>query len=249
MASFLNALPGAVSQGLIWGIMAIGVYITYRILELSDLTVDGSFCTGAAVCVMMVLNGANVAVAMLCAFLVGMACGLVTGLLHTGLRHPRDFVRHFDAACAVEREPCDHGHEGQPGAERSGLFPRRLSALSAGRRQGHAPVLAAPDLRRRAHDRRRHRHFVLVLRHGDRLRHPRHGRQRGHVPCAGHQHAAHEGRGAYDRKRSGRAVGLAACAVSELRRHQHGPRRDRHRPCRRHQSDACSSARSSAISR
>ena len=88
MASFLNALPGAVSQGLIWGIMAIGVYITYRILELSDLTVDGSFCTGAAVCVMMVLNGANVAVAMLCAFLVGMVCGLVTGLLHTACGIP-----------------------------------------------------------------------------------------------------------------------------------------------------------------
>ena len=60
MASFLNALPGAVSQGMIWGIMAIGLYITYKMLDLSDLTVDGSFCTGGAVCVMMLIAGYNV---------------------------------------------------------------------------------------------------------------------------------------------------------------------------------------------
>ena len=65
MTSFLNALPGAVSQGLIWGIMAIGLYITYRILDLADLTVDGSFCTGGVVCVMMIVNGNSVWIAML----------------------------------------------------------------------------------------------------------------------------------------------------------------------------------------
>ena len=83
MSSFLNALPGAVSQGLIWGIMAIGVYITYKLLDFSDLTVDGSFCTGAAVCVMMLLAGYNIWLAMLGAFIVGMLTGLATGLLHT----------------------------------------------------------------------------------------------------------------------------------------------------------------------
>ena len=83
MTSFFNALPGALSQGLIWGIMAIGLYITYKLLELSDLTVDGSFCTGGAVCVMMMLSGANVAVAMLVAFLAGMVAGAVTGFFHT----------------------------------------------------------------------------------------------------------------------------------------------------------------------
>ena len=57
MTSFVNALPGAVTQGLIWGIMAIGLYLTYQVLELSDLTVDGSFCTGGAVCVMVMLSG------------------------------------------------------------------------------------------------------------------------------------------------------------------------------------------------
>ena len=83
MMDFINALPGAVSQGLIWGIMAIGVYITYKILDVADLTVDGSFCTGAAVFVMLFTNGTNMAVALLAAVLAGMAAGLVTGLLHT----------------------------------------------------------------------------------------------------------------------------------------------------------------------
>jgi putative ABC transport system permease protein len=79
----MNALPGAISQGLIWGIMAIGLYITYRVLEVSDLTVDGSFCTGGCVCVMAMIAGCNVWVAMLLAFLAGMATGLVTGFFHT----------------------------------------------------------------------------------------------------------------------------------------------------------------------
>ena len=83
VTSFLNALPGAVSQGLIWGIMAIGLYITYRILNLSDLTVDGSFCTGGVVCVMLMVNGWNVWAAMLGAALAGAVTGLVTGFFHT----------------------------------------------------------------------------------------------------------------------------------------------------------------------
>ena len=83
MTSFINALPGAVSQGLIWGIMAIGLYITYRVLEVSDLTVDGSFCTGGCACVMLMIAGCNVWVAMLGAFLAGMLTGLVTGFFHT----------------------------------------------------------------------------------------------------------------------------------------------------------------------
>ena len=83
VTSFLNALPGAVSQGLIWGIMAIGLYITYRILNLSDLTVDGSFCTGGVVCVMLMVNGWNVWAAMLGADVAGMLTGLVTGFFHT----------------------------------------------------------------------------------------------------------------------------------------------------------------------
>ena len=81
--SFSNAMPGALSQGLIWGIMAVGLYITYKLLELSDLTVDGSFCTGGAVCVMAILAGHNMWVAMLLATLAGMVAGAVTGFFHT----------------------------------------------------------------------------------------------------------------------------------------------------------------------
>jgi len=83
MLGFINALPGAISQGLIWGIMAMGVYITFRILEVSDLTVDGSICTGGAVFVVLFTNGTNLWLALLCAMLAGMLAGLVTGLLHT----------------------------------------------------------------------------------------------------------------------------------------------------------------------
>ena len=83
LSSLMNALPGAAAQGLAWGIMAIGVYITYRILDVADLTVDGSLATGGAVCVMLIRAGLNPWVALLCALLVGMLAGLVTGLLHT----------------------------------------------------------------------------------------------------------------------------------------------------------------------
>ena len=83
MTSFLNALPGAISQGLIWGIMAIGVFITYKLLDISDLTVDGSFCTGGAVCVVLVTAGYNIWIAMLGATLAGLLTGLVTGFFHT----------------------------------------------------------------------------------------------------------------------------------------------------------------------
>ena len=79
----LNALPGSVSQGLIWGIMAIGVYVTYRILDVADLTVDGSFATGGAVAVILILRGCNLWLAMLVAFVAGLLAGAVTGLLHT----------------------------------------------------------------------------------------------------------------------------------------------------------------------
>lgn len=88
MISLLNALPGAVAQGLIWGIMAIGVYLTYRILDIADLTVDGSICTGGAVCIMLMLMGQNVWVAMFGAMLAGMAAGFATGILHTFMGIP-----------------------------------------------------------------------------------------------------------------------------------------------------------------
>ncbi len=81
--SLINALPGAVTQGLLWGVMAIGVYITFRILDVADLTVDGSLATGGACCVMLIRSGVNPWLALLCAFAVGMLAGLCTGMLHT----------------------------------------------------------------------------------------------------------------------------------------------------------------------
>ncbi len=83
MMDFINALPGAISQGLVWGIMAIGVYITYKLLDIADLTVDGSFCTGGAVFVVLFSSGVNLWLALLAAFAAGMLAGCVTGLLHT----------------------------------------------------------------------------------------------------------------------------------------------------------------------
>ncbi|MDO5477791.1 MAG: ABC transporter permease [Clostridia bacterium] len=88
LGQLLSALPGSFSQGIIWGIMAIGVYITYRILDVADLTVDGSFATGGVVAVMLILNGCNLWLAMLIAFIAGLLAGAVTGLLHTFMGIP-----------------------------------------------------------------------------------------------------------------------------------------------------------------
>ena len=86
--SLVNALPGVAAQGLIWGIMAIGVYITYKILDVADLTVDGTMCTGGATFIMLTMAGANVWVALLGAFCAGMIAGLITGLFHTACGIP-----------------------------------------------------------------------------------------------------------------------------------------------------------------
>lgn len=88
LMNLINALPGAMAQGLIWGIMAIGVYITFRILDIADLTVDGTLCTGGAVCIMMMQSGQNVWVSMAVALIAGMLAGMVTGLLHTFMGIP-----------------------------------------------------------------------------------------------------------------------------------------------------------------
>ena len=87
-SNLLAALPGAVAQGLIWGLMAIGVFITFKVLDLADLTVDGTMATGGAVCIVLMTNGVNVWVALLCAFIAGMLAGLVTGVLHTFMGIP-----------------------------------------------------------------------------------------------------------------------------------------------------------------
>ena len=88
LLNYISSLPGAVAQGMIWGIMAIGVYLTYKVLDIADLTVDGSICTGAAVCAAMMTVGYSLPVAMLCAFIAGMLSGLLTGIFHTFMGIP-----------------------------------------------------------------------------------------------------------------------------------------------------------------
>lgn len=88
IVSLFNRLPGGIAQGLIWGIMALGVYITFRVLNESDLTVDGSFATGGAVCVVAIKAGVSPIISLLLAFIVGIVCGCITGLIHTKLKIP-----------------------------------------------------------------------------------------------------------------------------------------------------------------
>lgn len=87
-ASLFKMLPDAAAQGLIWGILAIGVFITYKLLDFSDLTVDGSICTGGAVAALLIINGVPVAIAMVAAFCAGALAGLVTAILHTRMGIP-----------------------------------------------------------------------------------------------------------------------------------------------------------------
>ena len=88
IASFLSACPGAVSQGIIWGIMALGVFITFKVLDYADLTVDSSLCTGGAVSAVLILNGMSPLLSLVFATLSGMLAGAITGLLHTKLAIP-----------------------------------------------------------------------------------------------------------------------------------------------------------------
>ena len=85
---FINAMPGAIAQGLIWGLFAIGLYISYKILDIADLTVDGSICTGACVLAVLMSKGVNVYLCILAAFLAGAAAGAITGLFHTAMGIP-----------------------------------------------------------------------------------------------------------------------------------------------------------------
>ena len=83
LLSLINSLPSAVAQGMIWGIMAMGVYITYKILDIADLTVDATLCTGGAICAIMTINGVNIWISLLCAIFAGAIADFVTGILNT----------------------------------------------------------------------------------------------------------------------------------------------------------------------
>ena len=120
----INALPGAAAQGLIWGIMAIGVYLTFRILDVADLTVDGTMCTGGAVCIMMMQAGFGVWPSMLAATGAGMLAGLATHL-HG---YPGDPRRNPDTAFPLFGKSEGHG-KGKSGDQRQPVRSARLASL------------------------------------------------------------------------------------------------------------------------
>ena len=88
MAGFFNTLPSVLDQGIIWGIMAIGVFITFKILDFADLTVDGSFATGGCLFAILTAAGVPVPLGFLISFFAGAAAGLITALLHCYLGIP-----------------------------------------------------------------------------------------------------------------------------------------------------------------
>ena len=88
LLKLLKNIPGGVAQGLIWGLMALGIYITFRLLDVADLTVDGSFTTGGACTVMLILAGWPAWAALLVALIAGLLAGFCTGMLHTKLGIP-----------------------------------------------------------------------------------------------------------------------------------------------------------------
>ena len=88
LLGLINSMPSAIAQGLIWGIMAIGIYVTYKILDIADLTVDGSLCTGGATCVILLVNGCPMWLVLICSILAGMLAGLITGILITKHKIP-----------------------------------------------------------------------------------------------------------------------------------------------------------------
>ena len=88
LSNLIGRIPGGLAQGIIWGLMALGIYITFRVLKESDLTVDGSFATGGAVAVMLITSGINPWIAVLVSFVTGIVVGICTGLIHTKLKIP-----------------------------------------------------------------------------------------------------------------------------------------------------------------
>ena len=106
--ALISALPGAAAQGLIWGIMAIGVYITFRTLDIADLTVDGTMCTGGAVCIMMMMNGGGIY-----RRYAGRSCNRLFPYLYG---NSGNSFRYSDPAGTLVSEPEDHGQV-QPGTE------------------------------------------------------------------------------------------------------------------------------------
>ena len=227
LSSLMNALPGAAAQGLAWGIMAIGVYITFRILDVADLTVDGSLATGGAVCVMLIRGGFNPWIALLCAMLAGMLAGLVTGLFHTRCGIPAILagiltqlalysinLRIMDSkanqALSVDKYPLLLSQRYVRELSMNNPLPLLLLFTAA--------VIAI---------------LYWFFRHGEGQLAARDRRKPPHGARTGHQHELEHRAWPDGLERSCRPLRRAAGAVSGLCRREHGPGRHRHRPGRR----------------
>ena len=249
LTSLLNALPGAVAQGLIWGIMAIGVYITYRILDVADLTVDGSLATGGAVCVMLIRAGVSPWPALLCAMLAGMLAGLVTGLFHTKCGIPAILagiltqlslysvnlrIMESKANQAVSVDKYDllvsqrYVRTFSPVGELLTKNPLPLLLLFT------AAVIALL-------------YWFFGTEKGCSIRAT--GANPNMARAQGIDTSANVVLGSDALQRTGRALRRAARPVSGLERRADGPRRHRHRPCRRHHRRGRVRQASSATSR
>ena len=228
LSTFGNALPGDITQGLIWGIMAIGVFITYKILDFADLTVDGTLGLGGVVAVVLISNGVPVPVAMLIAFLAGCAAGLCTALLNTMLGIPGILAGILTQLALYSVYLDINGKANAPVSVDK--FPLVISSryVTAGnevvdiiRTVGTALLFVVLIISS----------AVLVLRNGIRHGYPRHRPQLRDVKGGGYQHQAHDYHCAGALQRHGRSCGRAAGSVSGLRRRKHGQRRHRNRSC------------------
>lgn len=234
LLNLLSRMPAAVAQGLIWGLMALGVFVTFRLLDIADLTVDGSFATGGAVTVMLLLAGWPAWAALLAAILAGVLTGLCTGWLHTKLGIPAilaGILTQFSLYSINLRIMAGKANQ-TASIKKFGMF---WDAESGGRgllvSSLHIPqaiavgaVLAALVIGLF--------YWYFGTEQGSALRAT--GSNPAHEPRTGHPHRDDEG----DRPRPvqwhGRAGGRTYDAVSGHGGREHGPRRHRHWPCRHH---------------
>ena len=223
LPNLVSRLPGGVAQGIIWGIMALGVYITFRLLDVADLTVDGSFTTGGAVTVVLIVAGWPAWAALLVAVAAGLLAGLVTGLLHTKLGIPAilaGILTQF-ALYSVNLRIMSMKANTPVNPDKYDLF---LTLRSVPGAIWKGLLLAAVLIALL--------YWYFGTEQGSAIRAT--GANPAMSRAQGHQHRRHEGARPVALQRHGRALRRPDGAVSGLCRHQHGPRRDRHRPCRRH---------------
>lgn len=219
MSGILVAMQGAVAQGVLWGIMVLGVYITYRLLDIADLTVDGSFALGGCVCAALVINfDLDPLAALLLSMLAGMAAGSCDGDPGTRSWRSRRSCRDPDPDLSVVHKLTDHERKIQ-----SSIIKAENTHFQRRRQPG---VTQAPgvDPGGRGCGRSHCGRAVLVFRNRDRKRSPGHGKQRGHDPRPGSQCEADEASGTDAKQRPGGAFRSPGVPAPEICGYQHGPR-------------------------